>query len=173
MTVQTLLGRWYAEPLTATQAQQLLDKSTRRLEGRLRHGGNTLCCRLAQMQARFWLGKPIEEYYLSLHHLASRSAHGLALLELVYGQLLISRRLGGAVMHLQRGFELARPLFAPGDYFQVLERHRLLRQLPLSDTPGPAESLQQLLTTARVIERLERPEERRGSYRHDRHDTYG
>lgn len=173
MSSHTILGHWHAEPLTASQAQVLLNESTARLERRLRHSGNILCCRLVQMRARFWLEKPIEEYYLSLHHLAARSAHGRALLELIYGQLLASRRLSGATAHLQRGFELARPLFAPGDYFQVLERHRLLRQLPLSDTPAPAESLQQLLTTARVVERMERPGEKRGPYVFDKHDTYG
>jgi hypothetical protein len=173
MSEYATLGRWYAEPLTTTQAQELLEQSTTRLEARLRHGGNTLCCRLMQMQARFWLDRPIADHYRSLQHLAACSAHGRALLELVYGQLLVSRRISNATEHLQRGFELARPLFAPGDYFQVLERHRLLTQLPLSDIPSAAESLKQLLTTARVVERLERPGERRGNYSHDRHDTYG
>jgi hypothetical protein len=173
MSAHTILGRWYAEPLTPTQAQDLLDASTSRLEVRLRHGGGTLGCRLAQMQARFWLGRSIEEDYRSLRHLAGRSAHGRALLELVYGQLLASRRMSDATTHLQRGFELARPLFAPGDYFQVLERHRLLQLIPLSDTPAVAEPLEQLLTTARVIERLERPEQKRGHYVFDKHDTYG
>lgn len=173
MSAHNILGRWYAEPLTAAQAKHLLDKSTVRLEARIRHGGGTLYLRMIQMRARFWMGKPIAEHYQTLRHLAGRSPHGLALLELIYGQHLISRRLTGGSEHLQRGFELARPLFSPGDYFQVLERHRLLGHLPLSDTPAPPESLQQLLTTARVQERLERPGELRGSYQYDKHDTYG
>ena len=173
MNTHSLLGRWYAEPLTTFQAERLLAEWTARLDGRLRHGGGTLCCRLGRMRARFWLGFPVDEEYLSLRHAAGRSAHGGALLELLYGQLLISRGLQDAPVHLQRGFELARPLFASGDYFQVLERHRLLRLLPLSDSPSPPRTLETLLTTARVIERMERPEQKRGSYQHDRHDTYG
>lgn len=173
MNSSSILGHWFAEPRTSIQAQRLLDESTKRLEVRLRHGGNILCCRLAQMQAKFWLEKPLDEHYLLLRHAAERSAHGRALLELLYGQLLASRRLSGAVEHLQRGFEIARPLLHAADYFRVLERHRLLSLLPLADSPAPAQSLQQLLTTARVMERMLRPEEQRGSYQHDKNDTYG
>jgi hypothetical protein len=167
------LGRWYAEPLAPAQAERQLQTAGTRLEKRLRHGGNTLCCRLLQMQARFWLEKPIAEHYQALRYQAERSAHGCALVELIYGQLLTSRLQIGALEHLNEGFSLARALFSPQDYFRVLERHRLLQHLPFREEPAAAQSLQQLLMTAQVIERLTKPDSKRPDYRHDKHDTYG
>jgi hypothetical protein len=154
-------------------AQQLSVAATRRMEQRLRHGGGTLCCRLQLLRAKFWQGCDITGDIQGLQPIAARSAHGKALLELLYGQLMLSRRLAGGMRHLDRGFDLARNLLTASDYFTVMNRHRLLRQLPLSGTPSQAESLETMLISARVIERMNRGGIRRGSYSHDPKDTYG
>lgn len=140
---------------------------------RKRHRGNTLTCKLQAMQARFWLGGDIRDEYQMLKPVVARSAHGRALLELIYGQLLISRRLTLGKQHLDKGFSLAANLFTAGDYLEVMNRHRLLRQLPLSDIPVKAEPLAALLTIAKVIERMRSPENSRTTYVHDPKDTYG
>lgn len=173
MSEPNILGRWYAEPLEAVSAQRLFDLATKRLEKRLRHGGGTLCCRLQLMRAKFWQGAEVHNDYEALQHLAARTSHGRALLELAYGQLLLSRQLTGALEHLDKGFDLARNLFSASDYFTVMNRHRHFRHLPLAKHPSAPSSLEQLLVMAQVIERLEKPEKKRGKYDFDKHDTYG
>lgn len=173
MSSSYILGRWFADPLTERQAAQLLEQSDARERRRKRHGGNTLTCRLQAMLAHFWLGKDIDEEYRMLQPAFSQSRHARALLELLYGQCLISQKLKRGIPHLERGFRLAVNLFAAEDYLKVMNRHRLLRQLPLSTTASEAETLDALITTARVIERMQRNDSRRSPYRHDPTDTYG
>lgn len=173
MSELNILGRWYAEPLEAGAAQRLSCEVTKRLEKRLRHGGGTLCCRLQLMQAKFWRGAEIHDDFEALQHIAARTPHGRALLELVYGQLLLSRRLTGALEHLDKGFNLARNLFTASDYFTVMNRHHHLKHLPLAAQPSPPSPLNALLIMARVIERLEQPGRKRGKYTFDNRDTYG
>ncbi len=105
MSELNILGRWFAEPLEVETAERLFGEITIRMEKRLRHGGGTLCCRLQLMQAKFWQGVPISDDYEALQHLASCTPHGRALLELVYGQLLLSRQLSGALEHLDKGLQ--------------------------------------------------------------------
>lgn len=174
MGVPLLLGTWYADPLTTKEAKALLEQSEARAIVRKRHGGNTLACRLQGLIAHFWLqGGEVHELYVMISPAARRSAHGRALLELIYGQLLISRRLSAGLKHLDEGFSLAANLFAANDYLAVMNRHRLLKQLPLSDTPMTAEPLEALLTSAKVIERMRQSNASRPSYKHDPKDTYG
>lgn len=173
MSEPTILGRWYAEPQDADEAQRVFVEVSQRMERRLRHGGGTLCCRLLLMRAKFWQGMEISSDYESLRHLARRSAHGRVLLELVYGQLLLSRRLAAGITHLERGFRLAANLFTASDYLLVMNRIRLLRQLPLSDSPVKAQPLESLLTSAKVIERMMQTTPSRPDYSHDPKDTYG
>lgn len=173
MSTPRSLGIWYADPLSYEQARALLAESEARERGRKSRGGSTLACRLQHMAAQYWLGRDIGDEYLMLRPIAARSAHGRALLELVYGQLLVSRHRVEGLNHLEQGFRLASRLFAAGDYLQVMNRHRLLRQLPLSGTPAKAAPLEALLTSARVIERMSQSDKRRGAYRHDPKDTYG
>lgn len=168
-----ILGRWYADPLSAEQARQRLSLCEKKVKERKRHGGGTLFCALQIMMARFWLGEAIDDDYQLLRPVAERSAHGEALLELVCGQLLVSRRLASGLPHLEYGFRRAANLFTAGDYLEVMNRHRLLRQLPLSDAPAQAEPLEALLTAARVIERMRQTTATRPAYRHDPKDTYG
>ncbi|MCW8829447.1 MAG: hypothetical protein OQK94_10375 [Gammaproteobacteria bacterium] len=173
MPQPSILGRWYANPLPPDEARQLLARSEQREQECKRHGGNTFTCQLQIMVSRFWLNETIHDHYLMLRPVAARNAHGRVLLELVYGQLLISKRLAGGMPHLEEGFKQAFRLFAASDYLQVMNRHRLLRQLPLADTPTPAEPLEALLTTARVIERMKQSDKLRPALEHDPKDTYG
>ncbi len=125
------------------------------------------------MIARFWLGEEIYDDYLMLKPAASRSAHGQVLLELVYGQLLLSRKVRKGITHLDKAFRLAPNLFAAADYLRVMNRLRLLKHLPLSAAPAKAESLESLLTAAKVIERMQQSENTRPVIHHDPKDTYG
>jgi hypothetical protein len=169
------LALWFATPLSKAEAEHLWQQATERHERRLRRGCPSVLPRLQQLCARFWLEQTIENDYQQLRiqfqHRHSKRAQ--ALLELCHGQLLISRGLEGARKHLQQGFTLARELFAAGDYFIVHQRHQLLAQLPLSSQAGPAQELTQLLSTARVIIRMQQSLPRRGPYQHDPNDTYG
>ena len=173
MSHQSILGRWYAMPQDADDALQARHAITRRMERRLRHGGGTFCCRLQLMCAKFWQGMDISGDYQGLQSLMARSAHGKALLVLVYGQLLLRRQMTGALEHLEKGFNLARNLFTASDYFTVMNRHRHFRHLPLAKHPSSPFSLEQLLVMAQVIERLEQPGKKRGEYQFDSRDTYG
>ncbi len=173
MSTTHTLGIWYADPLSPEQARRLLELSDERERKRKRHSGSTLTCKIQRMIARFWLDGDIHDTYMMLRPAAKRSAHGRALLELIYGQLLLSRHLSEGLPHLEWGFRPAANLFTAGDYLEVMNRHRLLCQLPLSDTPAHAEPLKVLLTSARVIERMKQSGSTRPSYRHDPKDTYG
>jgi hypothetical protein len=163
------LGRWYADPCPANTARQVLNAVEQREQALRRRGRGSLALRLTAMLAHAALGDDVQAEYESLAALTSRrSTRAQALVELIYGQLLITRRRPGAMVHLERGFALAKHLFAPEDYFVVLKRHTLLALLPPADLP--AETLANLLTTARVMARL-------GAHRkrapHEPNDTFG
>jgi hypothetical protein len=128
-----------------------------------------LAPRLAELISGFWLGRAVALDHRSL--IATLPPESQALVELVYGQLLISRKLAGALEHLDRGFTLAVPQLEPGEYFTLLRRHELLRALPLHATASAAQSLSDLLTEARVIRRLQPHGRRRTAHPHD--DTLG
>lgn len=163
---------WYATPLSQELAAAL-HAQARQAEQRALSAGMTgdrlLAPRLAVLIAGFWLGRAAELGYRSL--IVTQSPEPLALVELVYGQLLISRKLTGALEHLDRGFMLAAPQLTPLDYFAMLRRHELLRALPLQSTASVPQPLHDLLTEARVIRRLQPHGRRRSGNPHD--DTLG
>lgn len=161
----SLLGRWYATPLTREEASTLLAAAEARRTERLRHGRSCRVCLLQQMVAHFWLGKEIDEEFRALHQRLHKTAHGRILAELIYGQLLMSQRRSGALAPLDRAFHAARNLFAPSDYFVLFKRHNLLRQLPLGTEIEKGQSLEELLTTAAVVERMTHAQ--RGGVRKD------
>ena len=150
------LGHWYATPLDDSGARALLRRADTRERRALRYGRSCCACRLLRLVARFWLNSEAEAAYRSAETACSHSAHGRALTHLIRGQLLASRRRAGAAQHLQAGFEAATGLFAPADYFVVVERHALLRRLPPADTSVAPATLDELLTTAAVAARLAR-----------------
>ncbi len=170
-----LLAHWFAEPRSPMEAQAQWDRAEHRHASCLRQGRRSLLPRLQQLCARYWLGQTIEADYQQLHAQCQRrhSRRALALLELCYGQLLISRGQIDGLPHLREGFALARELLGATDYFIVHRRHQLLALLPDAQPPGKAQTLEQLLTTAGVIARMQQGWPRRGPYQHDPNDTYG
>jgi hypothetical protein len=167
----TLLGIWHGDPLDTAAAQDLLARAQQR-QRRGKRQRRCRTCVLQELIAHYWQGENIAALYRHALPLMRHSAHGRALLELVTGQLLLSRRLHSARQHLEQGFHLASRLFTPDDYLAVLKRKQQLAHLPLSDTPLPAATLTQLLVTAQVIERMEGGT-RRPLGKHDPTDLYG
>lgn len=163
---------WYATPLTPEEAEALHAQARQAVQRSLSIGApceRPLAPRLAELIAGFWLGRAVALDHRSL--IATQPVEQQALVELVYGQLLISRKLMGALEHLDRGFTLAIPQLAPAEYFALLRRHDLLRALPLRAAASTPQTLPDLLTEARVIRRLQ-PAGRRGTV-HPHDDTLG
>lgn len=169
------LGSWYAAPMTAVAAQELLRACEARQQQRLRRGAgeaNTLA--LGILIARFHLGENIAAHF---EHLAGKwrrrhSPRALALLQLIHGQLLASRQQPGAMAKLDEGFWLATPLLHPADYFTLFNRHRLLAALPVAPRDEPLE-LRTLLESAAVKVKLESLQPKRGGYSRNPSDLYG
>lgn len=160
---------WYAAPLPPEAAADLHAQARQAEQRALTSGSQPLAPRLAELVAGFWLGRAVALDYRSL--VATLPAESQALVELIYGQLLISRKLAGALEHLDRGFVLAVPQLAPGEYFTLLRRHETLRALPLGATASAPQTLADLLTEARVIRRLQPAARRPSVHPHD--DTLG
>jgi hypothetical protein len=66
----------------------------------------------------------------------------------------MSQRRSGAFAPLDRAFHAARHLLTPGDYFVLFKRHNLLRKLPLGTEIIKGQLLEELITTAAVVERM-------------------
>jgi hypothetical protein len=150
------LASWFARPLTPVQARAWLPRVRQAVYRRHRGPMATLQIRLAEIIVRFWGGHDVEPGYRNCLALCENDRER-AMLELCYGQLLIACRLTGAWAHLDQGFELAARLLEAEDYFRVLNRHEVLRQLPLASTPSRGAPLEDLLDEARVIARLRGP----------------
>jgi len=146
------LAAWYASPLTQTQATALQMQARLYLQQAMIGGTNSLVPRLADVIAGFWLGRDVSHDYRSL--MATLPETQRASVELVYGQLLMSCKRNNAMLHLERGFELATTALAPAAYFALLRRHTLLSYLVLTTAGAPPLTLGDLLQEARVIQRL-------------------
>lgn len=168
-----ILARWYAEPLTHNEAEQLLSCSIKREQQRLKRHGSSLLSPYLKLIALHWLCEPTESHYQHLLSRREKSVHAEILKPLIYGQLLISRQQNGAFDNLDQAFAQARLLLRPEDYFAVLKRHRLLKQLPLGGGDNPGLTLEALLATAGVIERMKQGNKERPGFWHDPNDTYG
>lgn len=164
------LTGWYADPMDAPAAQVLLDRAHRRLRSRLCCGGRCFQLHVLRMLCHHWLQSDSALDFRQLSALASDDSER-ALVELVYGQLLISGKRLPAWQHLERGFSLAARLLDTVDYLLLLRRHDLLEYLPLSGSPVAAQDLQSLLKEAAVISRL-RGNERR-VHKSSHRDTLG
>jgi len=145
---------WHAAPRSHGQAEQDLREIHARLRALPHPGASLFHLRLREMIAHWWLGRDVGADYRSLLATA-RDDEQRALAEIVYGQLLMSCRVSGALEHLERGFELAAPQLAPADYFRLLRRHRQLAVLPLSPRRAEPAGLDALERQAGVIRRLE------------------
>jgi hypothetical protein len=164
------LTGWYADPVTVPDAQALLDRTRQRLRSCLCCGGRCFPLQVLRMICHYWLSSGSALDYRQLSALACDDSER-ALVELVYGQLLISGKRQPARQHLGRGFSLAARHLDTVDYLLLLRRHDLLEYLPLSESPVVAQDLQSLLKEAAVISRL-RGNERR-VHKSSHRDTLG
>jgi len=146
------LAGWYATPMSGEAAAALTQAAHRTAQRALADGGEAWRPRLGGLIGQYWSGRPVELDYRSLMATAPREARPLV--ELIYGQLLVSRKRSGALPHLDRAFALLIPGLDPADYFALLKRHELLRMLLLTDTGSAPLDLPELLVEARVIRRL-------------------
>lgn len=163
------LHGWYAAPLAPEQAEAQYQAAQQAIQAQLRAGESCFQQRLLLVCCE---GSPAvnQVRYGELVQVAAHT-HERALLELVYGQWLASRKLLPAMRHLSDGFRLAAPLLASGDYFRLLRRHERLACLAFSTQAASPLDLQALLTEAAVIEQLQRGVRRRPASNHI--DTLG
>ena len=166
------LHMWYAQPLDQEQAKQLLEFSAKMQKSALMHGKDVFEFKLRELIARFFLNKNIQLEYQTMSALL-KDDRQRAQLELVYGQLLISRKLAGAHEHLKQGFLLARPFIESAFYFGVMKQHEQLAIIKTGNTAVPALSLEDLITEAGVIRKLEKSSGKRGYHCSDPEDTLG
>ena len=164
------LAAWYAGPLAAGNLARLQLAAETGLQARLCKGGSGFRPQLLQLVCRSLAGKDIAPDYRQLCATV-HDARDTALLQLVYGQLLICRKLQPAIKTLEQGFMRAARHLGSGDYLCLLRRHELLGYLVLTDTPTDPQPLDVLLTEAAVIRRLCENSGRR--HQHDHHDTVG
>ncbi|NNJ94050.1 MAG: hypothetical protein HKP57_04840 [Halobacteria archaeon] len=147
------LSAWYAEPLDTVVAGDLLVRAEAGQQACLRAGESCFRLRVLAIICHAWLGSEPEIRHEALAALAG-DAHERALLDLVQGQLLASRKISGAMEYLQNGFRLAAPQLGATEYFALLQRHDLLDCLPYSVNPSVPQNLASLLNEAAVINRL-------------------
>ena len=122
------LGDWFAVPLCMDQAEHLLTEARQAMQRAYARGNAGYEMRILELIACYWLDRPVDHLYTSLSA-ALDEQHHQALLELVYGQLLMSRRQAAAMSHLDTGFKLAAGLLEPDVYFEMIRRHDMLRSL--------------------------------------------
>jgi hypothetical protein len=150
----TDLAGWYAKPMGRSEAQALHDWASSEMRSAMRTGRDTFSGGVHILIARYWLDRPTELDYRSLRA-SAKGRRQQALVELVYGQLLISRKRQGALTHLGRGFDLAAALVTTRDYIRLLRRHAALEHLGLSPRAAEPADLDDLLKEAAVIEQIE------------------
>lgn len=160
------LAAWYAEPLSAARAERL---HVALMNGPQQPG---FPLNLARVIVDYWTGRD-ERMTLDNLLATSRNDAELARIRLCYGQLLLARKLTRAWHYLDAGFVQAARLFGAEDYFVVLKRHQMLRNLVLSERPSQPLRLQALLDEAAIIRQLRRPGEGSEPAGFDRRDTLG
>jgi len=151
---QVSLVAWYGEPLNTGDAEHMYAETGKALTRRLCAGLPVFQLQLAQLLCHNWMDVCILPEYRQLTILAG-GKRDRALLELVYGQLLLSRRRTPGLQHLDCGFRLAAGYLEAADYFLLVRRHDLLRYLPLSAAGVAPQGLQSLLAEAAVIRQLQ------------------
>lgn len=165
------LGAWHADPL----APELLADRLAWVRESLNaapDGETRFRLRLAEMRLMALQGRSVDAQYRSLRATAGKASRE-ALVELIYGQLLLATRRAGAWRHLDEAFRMAADHLGPRDYLRVRRRHERLRHLEPLPEPVSPKSLNRLLREAAVIEQIERRMPQRRSFPADRHDTVG
>jgi hypothetical protein len=150
---QPLLSVWYGDPLGEAEVAALHASARNALHRHLCASRVAYPLHVLQLACDFWRCANVATHYASLAA-AVGSRREQALLELVYGQLLMARKLQPATGHLARGFGLAVPWLGTAGYFELVRRHELLSCLFLSDSPAPAQGLRELLSEAAVVRRM-------------------
>lgn len=168
-----ILARWYAEPLSQNEAEQLLSLSIKREQELLKCSARPALSPLLKLIAFHWLGESTKAHYQHLLSRREKSIHADILKPLIYGQLLMSRQKEGAMDYLDEAFGQAQLLLRPEDYFSVMNRHQLLKQLPLGGGNNAGLALDALLATAGVIGRMKEGNGERPGFWYDPNDTYG
>jgi hypothetical protein len=151
---QVSLVAWYGDPMDNADAEQLVAETEKTLTHCLCAGLPVFRLQVTKLLCHYWMDFCILPEYRQLTALAG-GERDRALLELVYGQLLLSRRRMPALQHLDCGFRLAAGYLEATDYFLLVRRHDLLRYLPLSAAGVAPQGLQSLLAEAAVIRRLQ------------------
>ena len=164
------LSDWYGDPVSKDVAQGLAAIAQDELRTRLCEGGACFQLHVLLLICHFREGRGIELEYEQLAASCGIKRER-ALLELVYGQLLISCKCRDAVQHLNIGFSLAVDFLDSSDYFRLVRQHELFDYLPVSPKPSPPLKLESLLSEAGVIKRLQEGAGRR--YDNTHHDTVG
>ena len=164
------LSVWYGDPLPRTTVARLQVAAQRELQARLCAALPCFQVHVLQLVCHAHDQAGIGLEFEKLRS-AANNTFDMALLELVYGQLLTSCKQTGARRHLADGFALAVNYLAANDYFALLRQHELLACLPLSETPSLPQKLASLLTEAAVIKQLQAGECRQ--YRQAHRDTVG
>lgn len=164
------LAHWYANPLNEAEAVVLLARATQQQPGGGSRRRSLLARRLQGVVARYWLGQPVEDELALLRSYARPSRRARLAIDLIEGQLLMSRRLARALALLEGVFDQGHHLLDAEGYLIVFRRLSLLRQIPLSPTALPPLTLHELEQLSRVISRLDG---RRHTPRHDPNDTFG
>jgi len=167
---QASLAAWYGDPLPVDEAECLYGDTQSRLRSGLCAGRPVGQLLLLQLLCRNWMGFPVALEFAQLAASATDRRYR-ALLELVYGQLLMSCKRRPALQHLGTGFSLASDYLDASEYFLLVRRHELLGYIPLTDERLEPRGLQALLAEAGVIMRLRG--ERRREYREPHLDTLG
>lgn len=168
-----ILARWYGEPLNHEEAEALLKLTEKRAQERLKRNGNSCLYPLLKLIALHWREEPTEGHYHYLISKKNKSVHAGILSPLIYGQLLMSTKTEGAMDYLDEAFHRARLLLKPEDYFVLMKRHQILKNIPLSGQACEGETLEELLKTGGVIGRMEESLGGRPEFKHDPGDTYG
>jgi hypothetical protein len=148
------LAAWYGNPLPRDSATRLQVAAQRELQTRLCTGSPCFQLHVLQLVCQFRDQDGIRLEYEKMQ-MAAKDVFERALLELVFGQLLISCKKAGAHLHLADGFVLAANYLASADYFTLLRQHELLACLPLSEKPSLPQDLASLLAEAAIIRQLQ------------------
>jgi len=148
------LSAWYADP----QPQVLASENMQGVGVLLQHaylkGADTSLLKIVDMTARYWLVLFTRvDFDNLLRTLDSKKYHALACL--VYGQLLVSQKRGGAHEMLKQGFDRIEPWLQADEYFILLKRHQQLSILVPGLSASAALSLQELLNEAAVVRKLQ------------------
>ena len=165
------LAGWYATPLDPAVAQALHAQLRRAEQQALADSRSAYLIRLGLLIAGFWSGRDVVHDHRSLR--ATTRVEEQALVDLVYGQLLISCKRLGAQALLDQGFAALAGQLPAVAYFTVLKRHELLRQLALTAAGSPARGLADLLVEAKIIKQLKDKGRQGRSFSGSHDDTLG